>query len=120
MVAKRTKLQIVMSLVGVKPTELKNEHIRAGKGSRIVDTVKYLLEDSSKWQPITTKQDYHFPGVLKDVTEQYLLYTPDVYQLSQATTSNPHFMWYDKCSKGKTNVDRKIKFRIDQKEQKLM
>jgi len=90
---------------GSKSSELKNDHYRAGKGSRIVDTVKYLLEDSSKWQPITTKQDYHFPEVLKDVTEQYLLYTPDVYQLSQATTSNPHFMWYDiQCSKGKKNV----------------
>jgi len=55
------------------------------------------------------------------VTEQYLLYTPDVYQLSQATTSNPHFMWYDiQCSKGKKNVDRMIKFRIDQKEHELM
>ena len=30
-------------------------------------------------------------------------------------------MWYDiQCSKGKTNVDRKIKFRIHQKEHELM
>lgn len=55
---------------------------KIGKGSRIIDTVKELMKDSSTWLHISTKQEYQFPD-------------------------NPHFMWSDiQISKGKVNIDR--------------
>ena len=78
------------------------------------------MKDSSTWLHISTKQEYQFPGVLKDVTNQYMLHSTDVRQLPQATPDNPHFMWSDiQIAKGKMNIDRKIKVTIDGIEEEL-
>ena len=96
-------------------------HTKIGKGSRIIDTVKELMKDSSAWSHISTKQEYQFPGLLNDVTNQYMLHTLDMRKLPQATPDNPHFMWSDiQISKGKVNIDRKIKVKLDGKEEELL
>ena len=45
-------------------------HTKIGNRSRIIDTVKELVKNSSTWFHISTKQEYQFPGLLNDVTNQ--------------------------------------------------
>ena len=98
-------------------------HTKIGKGSwtRIIDTVKELMKNSSAWSHISTKQEHQFPGLLNDVTSQHMLHILDMRKLPQVTPDNPRFMWFDiQISKGKVNIDWKIKVKNDRKEEELL
>ncbi len=95
---------------------------RLGKGGRIVDRVSELLSDETKWTPISSREDYHYPGIFPDVSHQCLLYCPDVSSLSSNAASPipDDFMWRDiQLSKGKTNGPRVVTFTVGTESKKV-
>ena len=66
-------------------------------------------------------RNINFLELLNDVTNQYMLHTLDMGKLPQATPNNTHFMWSDiQISTGKVNIDRKIKVKVDGKEEECI
>lgn len=87
---------------------------RVGKGSHMLTTVRCLLKDSSKWEPIRTKEEYHFPGLLGSKRIQTMYFTTDCSKLPQYCEQSSHFIWDDiQLSKGKLNKDRLIEVMVD-------
>ena len=87
---------------------------RVGKGSHLLTTIRQLLKDSATWEAIKSKEDYHFPGMLKSKKMQTMFFTPDCSQLPQYCQGRSHFIWEDiQLSKGKLNKDRLIEVTID-------
>ena len=108
--------------VKTKSNEEVKQKSRAGKGGRIVDTLRDLMTDKENWREISCRKDFWYPGVFQDITKQHMLYTPDVTSLKPDSQSGipDDFMWRDiQLSKGKMNMPRSIIIKIEGKMEKL-
>lgn len=75
---------------------------RQSKGYQAAPLIRTMLQNSTYWFPITSSDDYQYPGVFKASYPQRLGYCEDVTKLGLYTSSNPDFMYYDiQLGKGK-------------------
>ena len=66
---------------------------RWGKGTHGLTIVRDLMTNKENWTIINSKRDYRF---YEKEQKQNVFYTPNVLELDQADTTNPHYMWDEK------------------------
>lgn len=97
---------------------------RTAKGGRIIDRVKELLVAKENWKVIQSSKDHLYPGCLREVALQYMLFIPDIGELKPSQSKGiiaDDFLWKDiQFSKGKGNIPRIIETCIDGKSEKVL
>ena len=51
------------------------------KGNTCIDYGKRLLQDKENWKIVSSKSEYHFPGVFTDERSHVVYYIPDCREL---------------------------------------
>ena len=93
---------------------------RNGKGCQVLPKVRRLLSSQRNWYSIRDPSDYYFPGVFKHEYPQRLGFCYDITNLSQYTSSDPHFLFHDiQLGKDKMRSKRRIKVDIDGLEEEV-
>ena len=93
---------------------------RNGKGSHLLPVIRKCFLEPENWKNIESKQDYQYLGMFAHECEQNLYFIPDITQLDQCSSDNPHFLWNDlQLSKGQMNKDRLIEVEMSGKKESV-
>ena len=95
---------------------------RNGKGIHALIMAKRLLQDKENWKTVSSKSEYHFPGVFTDERSHIVYYIPDYRELPQASSDlGIHFLWDDiQLSKSSWNKDREVHVSIGENNEVLL
>ena len=94
---------------------------RQGRGCHAVPRIRSLMESPDKWFPITSEDDYHFPGIFHTPFPQRMAYCSDITALPHHDSANEHFLFTDiQFGKEKARNPQKIRMSIAGKEEDLV
>ena len=92
---------------------------RCAKGGRIIDRLRELLNSKENWRNVESKNDYLFPGIFSTVSNQHLIFVPDIDKIKPNRAAED-LLWRDiQLSRGKMNLPRDLKVIIDGKQETL-
>lgn len=87
---------------------------RKGMGSQAITSIRNLMTSSKNWFPITSNEDYHFPGVFKHPPPRRMGYCSDITTLTNYEKTDPDFMYTDiQLGKGKARNQREVSMNVD-------
>ena len=78
------------------------------------------MESKERWFPITSSDDYHFPGVFSSPFPQRMGYCEDISVLPNFEPTDEHFLFSDiQLGKGKARPVRSVEVTVDGKKELL-